>query len=127
MENIQSSNIVLSITKAAFFAITCSLLGVLIFALLLKFTPISESLISPVNQSIKVLSIFVGCLVLTKKQTAHIWFWGAILGLVYTVLSYIIFSILDGEFSFSISLLWDALFAMIVGLISGVFTKLITK
>ena len=127
MENIENSNIFLSITKATFLALTCSLLGVLIFALMLKFTPISESIISPVNQTIKILSILVGCFVLTKKNVNHSWFWGAILGLSYTLLAYVIFSILDGGFSFSITLLWDTLFAMIVGLICGVFTRMIKK
>ncbi len=127
MENIQTPNIFFIITKGTFFALTCSLLGVLLFALLLKFTPISETLISPINQAIKIVSIFLGCLVLSKKNLSHNWFWGAILGLIYTILAYIIFSILDGEFSFSTALLWDTLFAMVVGLISGVFTKLIIK
>ena len=127
MENIQSCNMFVAVTKATFSAITCSLIGVLIFALALKFTPISESLISPINQTIKILSIFVGCLILANKKITHNWFWGAILGLVYTLTAYIIFSILDGGFSFSISLLWDTLFAMIVGLICGIFTKLIKR
>ncbi len=122
-----NSNITLSVIKGTFWAVSCSLLCVLGFAFVLKFTPLSESLISPINQGIKIFSIALGCFVLSKKVKSRTWLWGAILGVCYTLLSFIIFSILDGEFSFNLSLLTDCLFAAVIGLICALGCNLIRK
>ncbi len=117
----------LSVIKGVFWAISISLLGVLLFAFVIKFTSISENAISPINQVIKIISILVGCFVASKKISNNGWFWGLILGALYTVLSFLIFSILDGEFRFTISLLNDLVFGAILGLISGIIAFAIKK
>ena len=122
----KSANI-LSIIKGVFWAISVSLLCVLIFAFIIKFTNISENVISPINQIIKVLSILIGCWVASKKIPSNGWFYGLILGALYTIFAFLIFSILDGEFSFTISLLNDFVFGAVLGLISGIITFAIRK
>jgi len=126
MDN-QKSNITLNVIKGTFFAVSCSLLCVLCFAFVLKFTPLSESLISPINQGIKIFSIFIGCFILSRKINSRTWLWGGVLGICYTLLAFIIFSILDGEFSFNLSLLTDCLFAGAIGLICAIVCNLIKR
>jgi len=127
MDSLITTKPLLPILKGAFFAISASLLCVLAFAFILKFTPLSESYISPINQGIKIFSILLGCFVMTKQIKHKAWFWGAIVGLSYTILAFIIFSILDGNLSFNLSLLWDILFSMLIGAISGLICNLIRK
>ncbi len=115
-----SNSAFLSLLKGTFWAISTSLVCVLIFAFVIKFTTISETFISPINQGIKVLSILVGAFVMSKKLKSNGWFWGLILGITYTILAFLVFSILDGEFHFTLSLLNDIAFGSVLGLISGI-------
>lgn len=117
----------LVVLKGVFWALTVSLLCVLIFAFIIKFTNISESAIMPINQVIKVLSILVGCFVVSKKIKNNGWLWGLIIGAVYTLLAFLVFSILDGEFRFTLSLLNDLVFGAVLGLISGIITFALRK
>ncbi len=117
----------LAVLKGVFWALTVSLLCVLIFAFIIKFTNISESAIMPINQVIKVLSILVGCFVASKKIKNNGWLWGLIIGVVYTLLAFLVFSILDGEFRFTLSLLNDLVFGAVLGLISGIITFALRK
>lgn len=121
------NNSFLGLLKGAFWAISTSLVCVLIFAFIIKFTSINESLISPINQGIKILSILIGCFIASKKINSNGWLWGLLLGAIYTILAFVIFSILDGEFNFNLSLLNDITFGSILGLISGIIAFAIKK
>ena len=114
-------------TKSVFWALSTSLICVLIFAFAIKFTDISESAISPINQAIKIISILIGCFVASRKINSNGWFWGIIIGIVYTLLAFMIFSILDGEFRFTLNLLNDSTFGAIIGLISGIIVFALKK
>jgi len=116
----KGNNKILLVAKAVFWAVSLSLLGVLIFAVVIKYTDISESAIQPINQVIKVLSILAGCFVVGKKIESNGWLWGIIIGVLYTITAFVIFSILDGSFHFGVNLLNDILFGGILGLIAGV-------
>lgn len=118
---------ILMLTKGVFWALSCSLICILIFAFIIKFTTIPETVITPINQVIKILSIFVGCSVASKKIKSNGWFWGLLLGAAYTLLAFLVFSILDGEFRFSLNLLNDFVFGSILGLISGIIAFAIRK
>ena len=59
---------VFSVAKGALVAVCVSLVLVLLFAFLLKFTNIPESTIKPVNQVIKGLSILIGVFVGLRKS-----------------------------------------------------------
>lgn len=51
----------LQIVKAVVLAVLFCLVAVLIFSLVLKFASLSDSVIKPVNQFIKVFAILFGC------------------------------------------------------------------
>lgn len=125
-ENSKGYNILI-MTKGIFWAVSVSLICILIFALIIKFTTIPESFIMPINQVIKVLSIFIGCWVASKKIKNNGWLWGLFIGAIYTLLAFLIFSILDGEFRFTLNLLNDFVFGALLGLISGIITFALRK
>lgn len=122
MEKIKIKNSNLwSIFRGSFIAVSISLMLILLFALLIKFLNINENLIMPINQIIKIVSIFFGVFLtfnFFNKNKGFIK--GFLIGIIYTILAYLIFSILAGKFSFTLTSLTDMLFGGIIGGLSGI-------
>ena len=115
------------ILKGAFIALGVSLVGVLIFAFLLKFTSIPASVISPANQVIKAVSIFLGVFLGLRKQKEMGLVSGLLIGLAFTIIAFLTFSALDGHFTFDRTLLNDVIFGTIMGAICGIICVNIKK
>ena len=113
--------------KGALYALSVCLIGILIFAFVLRFVAVSDSLIKPINQVIKTISILVGTFVALKKSKDMGLISGLVIGLLFTIVSFLAFSILDGHFEFGISLLNDCLFGSIVGGICGIIAVNLRK
>lgn len=114
------STIILQLLKGSFWALSCALLCILVFAFIIKYTSISTSAIQPINQVIKGLSILVGCFVFGKKVNTKGYLWGAVIGVLFTILAFIVFSILDGSFSINLNFLTDLVFGAIMGAFAGI-------
>ncbi len=110
----------LAIIKGSLIALCISLVGILIFAFILKFASISDKAIRPINQIIKGVSVLVGVFVAMRKVDKMGLVGGLLIGLVYTILAFVVFSILDGNFEFNLTLLNDFLFGGIMGAICGI-------
>lgn len=110
----------LAILKGSLVALCVSLVGILIFAFILKFANISDGAIRPINQIIKGISILVGVFVAMRKLDKMGLVGGLLIGLTYTILAFVVFSILDGNFEFNLTLLNDLLFGGIMGAICGI-------
>ena len=108
-------------------AVCVSLSLILIFAFVLKFTNIPESVITPVNQIIKGFSVFVGVFIGLKKRKELGLLSGLLIGFIYTMLAFIVFSILSGSFKFDITFLTDIIFGAIIGAICGIICVNIKK
>lgn len=108
------------VLKGVLFALCISLVAILLFAFLLRFTNISENLISPVNQVIKGISIFLGVLFGMKKVKENGILNGLLIGFLFTVFAFLVFSLLDGQFVFDKTLLNDIIFGSIIGAICGI-------
>ena len=115
-----SSPILANILKGSLIAVSISLILILLFAVLIKLTNIPDVAISPVNQVIKIISIFFGCFLCLKKLPQKGLVTGSFVGMLYTVLAFLIFSLLGGTFSFNLTLLSDIIFATIIGGICGI-------
>ncbi len=115
------------IAKGTMIALCISLVLVLVFAFLLKFTNIPDSAISPVNQVIKGVSIFLGVFIGLKKCKELGLVSGLLIGFIYTLLAFLVFSILSGSFTFNITLLTDIVFGAIIGAICGIISVNIKK
>ena len=125
--SLEKSNGIMTILKGALNALIVSLLSILLFAFIIKLTSLSDGLIKPINQVIKVLSILIGCFFAFKKDGEKTLFKGAVIGFVYTLLAYVLFSALNGKFEFSMSLVYDILFSMAIGVICAIICNIFRK
>lgn len=112
--------------KAGIMALIITLFLILIFAIVLKFTNISDKVIAPINLAIKAISIAVGTLILARNGEGGLKK-GVLLGLIFTALAFIVFSVLNGSFVIGWSLLADFGFGALVGGIVGVIAVNLKK
>ena len=108
------------ILKGVFTSICVSLVAILLFAFILRFTSVSDSIISPVNQVIKVVVIFLGVFFGLRKVKENGIINGALIGFFFIILAFLVFSLLDGTFLFNRTLLNDIIFGTIIGAICGI-------
>ncbi|MBQ3116521.1 MAG: TIGR04086 family membrane protein [Clostridia bacterium] len=97
-----------------------ALIGILIFALVAKLATLNSGVIKAVNQFIKILAVFMGCLTATKGGRGLIK--GIFVGAFFTVLIYLIFALIGGQSIFSANFFIDLIFGVIIGGISGIIT-----
>ena len=107
------------VIKATLIAIVCALVLTSAFALIMQATAMSDKLVLPVNLTIKAAAVFVGCALSLRGQKG--WLRGMFVGLAFTCLSGLLFSLVGGDFSFSWLLIVEVLFGLITGALSGVF------
>lgn len=110
----------LNVLKGSLVALAISLVGILIFAFFIKYVAVPTNAIKPVNQAIKGISLLIGTFVALKKTSQMGLVNGLLIGLCYTALAFVVFSILNGNFTFSRTLVNDLLFGGIIGGICGV-------
>ena len=116
----QSSSAWLAIAKGVVCGLCVSLVGILLFAFILRFSSISDKVIAPVNEVIKGVSIFFGVFVGLRKYKKMGLLNGILIGFLFTVVAFLVFSLLDGTFSFDRTLLNDIVFGRIIGAICGI-------
>ncbi len=116
----KDTSLLLALIKGSLIALCISLVGILIFAFILKFANISDGAIRPINQVIKGLSILIGVFVAMRKVDKLGLVGGLLIGIIYTLVAFVVFSILDGNFDFNLTLLNDVLFGSIMGAICGI-------
>ena len=109
-----------AVVKGVLVGLCVALVGILLFAFLLRFTNISDKLITPVNQVIKGVSIFMGVFLGLKKHKANGLLSGLLIGFLFTVVAFLVFSLLDGAFVFDKTFLSDLIFGTIIGSICGI-------
>ncbi len=113
-------NDVVDVLKAVLFATLISLGSVLIFAIIIRFASVENKVIMPVNIAIKIVSVFVGVLI-GFKQAQNGLLKGAITGLTYMLLTFLIFSALNGFKDVKFSWI-DLITLPFAGAISGIIT-----
>ncbi|MBR4419017.1 MAG: TIGR04086 family membrane protein [Clostridia bacterium] len=116
-----------SMFKGVLCSVIATLLFVLVFAFIVQVAGLSNSVISPVMQVVKVLAIFVAVLIALKPARSKGWLYGGLVGIFYMVITFLVFSLLDGQFVINISALSDLLFETLVGLISAVLIRMRNK
>ena len=115
-----NSNAVLMVLKGICTALITTLLGILLFSIVVKVATLNNVVIKVVNQFIKLLSIFLGCFFSIKEGKGLIK--GLVIGVLATFITYLVFSLIGGEKFFTLSLLFDLVFGLIAGALSGMLT-----
>ena len=114
------SELGICIVKGVSIGLATALVGILLFAFILRFTNMSEKLITPVNQVIKGISIFFGVFLGLKGRKRNGLFGGLLIGFFFTLFAFLVFSLLSGAFSFDGTLFGDLIFGSIIGTICGI-------
>lgn len=109
------------VIKGALIALSISIIGICIFAFVLRFIDISTGVIKPINQIIKFGSITIGVFMGLKKAKEMGFITGFLIGAIYTILAFLAFSLLNGSLVFETSLINDIIFGGMAGAISGIF------
>ena len=112
-----TGNAFFQILKGAAFALGFSLLAVIIFANILRFTPLPDKVIYPVNQTVKVVAILLGSLLFVRGEKGFLK--GGAIGLIFTALSYLAFSAIGGNFSLSWLIFAELALAIFAGVVGG--------
>lgn len=112
---------ILNIVRGTLFSLLFSVIGVLILTIVAKYTEIADKPIMIINQVIKILALLFGIFVGFRGDKGGFWV-GLIVGLLYTILSFLIFSLLSGGLNFSDITLYDFLLGLACGVISGILT-----
>ena len=109
---------VLDVAKGTIFSLVISMVLIIIFAIIIRFANVSDFLIIPINQGIKIISILIGCIIALKGSNKG-FIKGLLIGGLYAILAYFIFSLLSNTLTIGLTSITDLLFGMIIGGISG--------
>ncbi|HOV69162.1 MAG TPA: TIGR04086 family membrane protein [Clostridia bacterium] len=115
------------ILRGSLIALAFSTIAILIFALIVKSASPSDSVISIFNQLFKIISIFIAAWASVRAIGEKGWLFGGISGVVFILLGFIVFSIIDGSLSPAGALWGDLLTGLVAGSLSGMITMYIKK
>lgn len=119
-KNEGQNSLFLTIFKGAFIGLGAAFVLILLFAFVLRFTNIPDSIITPVNQVIKGISIFLGVFVGLRKQKNNGLLKGVLIGFFFVLVAFLTFSVLDGTFVFDKTFYSDIIFGSVIGAICGI-------
>ncbi|MBR2903124.1 MAG: YrzE family protein [Clostridia bacterium] len=123
-ENI-SSNFAFQVVKGTAVALLASLISVAIYAVVLKWVPASNLVVTIVTQVLKSVALAVGVLLSVRGEKGLIK--GCVCGLLFSMLGYLTFSALGGGFSLSWLILVELLVFVAVGGLMGVVAVNVKK
>lgn len=109
----------LSIGKGLATAIVITLAGMAVFAAAIIFLPISDGALVVMNQVLKVVSIFAGTVMAVGLGGKRGFAYGAVVGLVYMVLGYALYCLLDGALVSPTQMVGEFLMGVVIGALSG--------
>ncbi|MDD2502812.1 MAG: TIGR04086 family membrane protein [Clostridia bacterium] len=107
------------VAKGSIFAVIITLIFIILFAFVMQLSSLSETIIRPIVQVVRILSIAIGGAYAARKTTNKGWLKGAITGIGYVILVSLIGVISGGKFALDRILLSDSLMALVVGAAGG--------
>lgn len=117
----------LTIIKCCLIGVISTLIGIVIFAVILKFADLSTIVISAVNNVIKIFSIFIMMTCIKRAMGDKLFIKSILAGVIYATLTFMIFSILNGGFVFDFSFVYDLLFSVIVSAIVSIIINILNR
>ena len=105
--------------RSTIIAVIVSLVIVMIFALIVNLVDVNDKIITPVNVAIKLISIIVGCVIGIREKSKGA-LKGAIIGILYTLVSILVFGIISHSVKLNAMSLIDMALGIVGGAISGI-------
>lgn len=109
----------ITLMKAVGFSFLSTLVLIIILALVLTFTSLSEGVVPVINSIIMILSIAFGAIYISLKSDRLGWLNGGTVGLVYMLLLIILGSIFVDTFTMDIYTLFRIIIALVTGSVAG--------
>lgn len=109
----------MEVLKALAVSLLLTLTLALIMSLIIMLAGIPATAVSIISQVIKGVSLFLGAMYGFKTK-ANGWKKGLLLGILYGIAAYVVFSLMDGGFSWGIFILVDIATAAAMGVICGI-------
>jgi putative membrane protein (TIGR04086 family) len=120
MEKISKDNKFINILKGVGISMLTTCISLIIFAILLTYTNISETTITPVIIVITAISILLGSSIINIKIKRNGLLNGALVGGIYLAIIYLISSILNWDFGLNMQSIIMIIIAMIFGMLGGI-------
>lgn len=123
MKNVQvekRENMFIKIVRAIVIAFVVTLISIFIFAIVLTYTNVSESIVPVVIIFLTFISILIGTIISMRKISKNGMVNGAIIGGLYVISLYLISSILNTGFTMNIYTVITILSGVISGIIGGI-------
>ena len=121
----KNNGLVFGFIKGTVIAVIFSLLAVLIFAFLIKIFSIPMGAISPVTIVLKIIAVALGAYASVSQNRGALK--GGIAGVIITIITFLIFSIIGKSFSINLSFLWEILLGVTVGAVVGIIAVNLKK
>lgn len=116
MERADNNNFFGTVFKGVGISIVFTIICLTIFALLLAYTNMSESLIQPVVIGVTGISILLGSCISNRKMTKNGILNGVIIGFLYIMIIYLISSFINNmDFSLNVG----SIIMMVIGIVGG--------
>ena len=116
---------IFQIIKASAAAIVISLLFVLIFTLIIQLFSLPTTVVKPVNQVFKTVSVAAGGLIFIRGDKGLLK--GAIYGLIAVLATYLLYGLISRSLSVSWTFAIEIVLGIVAGAISGVIAVNIKK
>ncbi|CDB31554.1 putative membrane protein TIGR04086 family/integral membrane protein TIGR04097 family [Clostridium sp. CAG:575] len=117
---IKEENMIINVLKGAGISLLMTVILLIIFSLLLTYTNIQENVINPVIIMITAVSILIGSSIGIGKMKKDGLINGAIVGVVYMIVIYLISSILNWEFKLNIQSIIMIGIGIAFGILGGI-------
>ena len=113
-------NIFINLAKGIGISLVATLVLLIVFALILTYTNISETVISPVIMVITAISILIGSSIVNMKIKRNGLVNGGIIGGIYILTIYLNSSILNWKFSLNLQSIIMIILAISFGILGGI-------
>lgn len=96
-----------TLLKAALWGTLLSLVLVVLYAVALRQAWVGVDTMGPVTAAVKVVCAALAGILARRAAGTRLWLWGMLGGVAYSLLSFLLFSVLSQTFVFSIAILSD--------------------
>lgn len=120
-ENIsENGNNIKKVIKGSAFSIIITLIGLLIYSIILSYTSVSESTIPTIVIIITAISILIGSTISTSNIKKNGIINGMFVGVIYIAIIYLLSSIVTGNFLLNITSIIMIITSVLTGALGGI-------
>lgn len=120
-ENIsENGNNIKKVIKGSAFSIIITLIGLLVYSIILSYTSVSESTMPTIVIIITAISILIGSTISTSNIKKNGIINGMFVGLIYIAIIYLLSSIVTGNFLLNITSIIMIITSVLTGALGGI-------